>query len=163
MTNSEIIIDCASLQDLDQIMSLMLENQPEKGGNLSAKFERSYIEHLIRIRPIIIARRQLHVIAFLMSSDFNHNKNIPIIDKMLSVYHNHAQAYLYGPICVKEEERGQGIAQAMFEELRIHEPSRQGILFIKKDNNASLRAHKKMGMNQVAHFNFEKTEYVVLT
>ena len=64
---------------------------------------------------------------------------------------------------MKKEERGQGLAQAMFSELRRLEPGREGILFIRRDNPASVRAHTKMGMREVAGFVFSGIEYVVLT
>ena len=69
----------------------------------------------------------------------------------------------YGPICVSEEERGKGLAQAMLAELRRREPGREGILFIRRDNPASLRAHAKMGMREMADFVFDGKDYVALS
>jgi hypothetical protein len=42
-------------------------------------------------------------------------------------------------------------------------PGREGILFIRRDNPASLRAHAKMGMHEVAGFVFNENEYVALS
>jgi hypothetical protein len=42
-------------------------------------------------------------------------------------------------------------------------PGREGILFIRRDNPASLRAHAKMGMQEVAGFVFNANDYVVLS
>jgi predicted GNAT family acetyltransferase len=64
---------------------------------------------------------------------------------------------------VSAEQRGQGLAQAMFEELQRLLPGREGILFIRRDNPASLRAHAKMGMQEVAGFVFNANDYVVLS
>jgi predicted GNAT family acetyltransferase len=91
------------------------------------------------------------------------NDDIPIIRAMLEAYPGTADAYVYGPICVKEEERGKGLAQAMFTELRRLERGREGILFIRRDNPASLRAHRKMGMREVAGFVLGGIDYVVLS
>jgi len=91
------------------------------------------------------------------------NDDVPIIRAMLDAYPGTADAYVYGPICVKEEERGKGLAQAMFTELRRLEPGREGILFIRRDNPASLRAHTSMGMREVAGFGFGGFEYAVLS
>jgi predicted GNAT family acetyltransferase len=82
---------------------------------------------------------------------------------MLDAYPATPDAYVYGPICVSEEERGQGLAQAMVAELRRLEPGREGVLFIRRDNAASLRAHTKMGMREVADFMFDGKDYVVLS
>ncbi|QFS51595.1 N-acetyltransferase [Nostoc sphaeroides] len=40
-------------------------------------------------------------------------------------------------------------------------PEREGILFIKANNKASLQAHKKMGMCKMAEFIYEGTEFLV--
>ena len=78
-------------------------------------------------------------------------------------YEGAPDAYVYGPICVAAEERGQGLAQAMFSALRQQLPAREGILFIRCDNIASLRAHEKMGMREVACFEFGGNEFAVLS
>jgi RimJ/RimL family protein N-acetyltransferase len=91
------------------------------------------------------------------------NADVPIISTMFDAYAGAANAYVYGPICVATEERGKGLAQAMFSELRRHAPAREGILFIRRDNLASLRAHAKMGMREVADFRFGRNEFAVLS
>jgi hypothetical protein len=54
------------------------------------------------------------------------------------------------------------MAQAMFAELQRALPGREGILFIRRDNPASLRAHAKMGMHEVAEFAFSGIDYAIL-
>ena len=39
---------------------------------------------------------------------------------------------------------------------------REGIAFIRRDNTASLLAHKKMGMQEVAEFNHDGAVFAVL-
>jgi predicted GNAT family acetyltransferase len=63
---------------------------------------------------------------------------------------------------VAEEARGLGLAAAMFAALRARLPGREGVLFIRRDNAASLRAHKKMGMREVAGFAHGGAEMAVL-
>ncbi len=82
---------------------------------------------------------------------------------MFAVYEGASNAYVYGPICVGEEERGKGLAQKMFAELRRLEAGREGILFIRKDNAPSIRAHLKMGMTEVASFHFNGFDYAVFS
>ena len=129
---------------------------------LSASLSRSRVAEMVVGRPLIVARRSGRVVAFLMNSTREMNADVPIIRAMLDAYPGTGGAYVYGPICVKEEERGQGLAQAMFTELRRLERGQEGILFIRRDNQASLRAHTKMGMREVAGFVFGGTDYVVL-
>ena len=153
----------ATEADLDGIMELQAANQPERGGMLSANLSRSRVAEMMVGRPLIVARRRGRVVAFLMNSTREMNDNVPIVRAMLDAYPGTADAYVYGPICVKEEERGKGLAQAMFTELRRLELGREGILFIRRDNPASLRAHTKMGMREVAGFLFDGIDYAALS
>ena len=50
-----------------------------------------------------------------------------------------------------------------FAELRKLLPGREGILFIRTDNIASLRAHQKMGMCEVAAFEHDGVKFLVLS
>jgi len=153
----------ATEADLDGVLELQAANQPERGGMLSANLSRSRVAELMLGMPLIVARRGGRVVAFLMNSTREMNDDIPIIRAMLEAYPGTADAYVYVPICVKEEERGKGLAQAMFTELRRLEWGREGILFIRRDNPASLRAHRKMGMREVAGFVLGGIDYVVLS
>ena len=149
--------------DLDGIMELQAANQPERGGALSASLPRSRVAEMMRAMPLIVARCSGRIIGFLMASTREMNADVPIIRAMLAAYPGAADAYVYGPICVSVEERGKGLAQAMFAELQRLLPGREGILFIRRDNPASLRAHAKMGMHEVAGFVFNGTEHVALS
>lgn len=163
MATHGVNIGTATEVDLDGIVELQAANQPERGGMLSASLPRARIAEMIRGRPLIVARRSGRVVAFLMNSTREMNDDVPIIRAMLEAYPGTADAYVYGPICVTEEERGKGLAEAMFTQLRRVERGREGILFIRRDNPASLRAHTKMGMREVAGFVFGGTEYVILS
>jgi GNAT superfamily N-acetyltransferase len=74
-----------------------------------------------------------------------------------------SDAYVYGPICVEETERGQGVAATMFAALRARLPGREGVLFIRRDNEASLRAHTKLGMSEAAEFKHKDRDFAVLS
>jgi predicted GNAT family acetyltransferase len=50
----------------------------------------------------------------------------------------------------------------MFAALRALLPGREGVLFIRSDNAASLRAHAKMGIRQVASFEHAGATMLVL-
>lgn len=163
MTKSETDIGRASEADLDGIVELQAANQPERGGTLSASLPRSRIAEMMREMPLIVARRRDHIMGFLMTSTRAMNADVPIIRAMLAAYPGTPDAYVYGPVCVDAEERSKGLAQAMFAELRGLVPAREGILFIRRDNSASLRVHEKMGMHEVAGFVFGGNEFTVLS
>jgi predicted GNAT superfamily acetyltransferase len=153
----------ATERDLDGVLELQAANQLERGGMLSAEMPRSRVAEMMREMPLIVARRDGRIVAFLMNSTREMNDDVPIVRAMLDAYPGATDAYVYGPICVSEEERGKGLAQAMFAELRRLAPGREGILFIRRDNPASLRAHEKMGMREVAGFVFDGMDHVVLS
>jgi predicted GNAT superfamily acetyltransferase len=163
MINSEADIVRASESDLEGIMALQAANQPERGGTLSANLPCARIAAMMRETPLIVARRGTRISGYLMTSSRAMNADVPIIGAMLAAYPGSADAYVYGPVCVSAEERGNGLAQAMFSELKRLEPAREGILFIRRDNTASLRAHAKMGMREVAEFEFGGTKLAVFS
>ena len=151
------------MSDLEGIVALQAANQPERGGKLSACLTPARIAEMMSEMPLIVARRDGRVAGYLMTSTREMNADVPVIKAMLAAYPGTADAYVYGPICVEAEARGKGLAQAMFSELRRLVPAREGILFIRRDNPASLRAHEKMGMREVAGFVFGGSEFVVLS
>jgi len=163
VTKGEADIGLASEADLDGIVELQAANQPEQGGTLSASLPHSRIAEMMREMPLIVARRGDCIAGFLMTSTRAMNADVSIIRAMLAAYSGTSDAYVYGPVCVDAEERGKGLAQAMFSELRRLAPAREGILFIRRDNSASLRAHAKMGMREVANFVFGGNEFAVLS
>jgi L-amino acid N-acyltransferase YncA len=142
----------ATREDIDGILALQERNLPEHGGMLSARLPRAWFERALDDLPIIVARRDSQVVGYLVSASHAAVAAVPVIAAMLRAYPGAVDAYIYGPVCVAEEERGQGLAAAMFAELRAALPGREGILFIRTDNVASLRTHARMGMRQVAMF-----------
>ena len=81
---------------------------------------------------------------------------------MFRAYPGSHDTYVYGPICVAENERGHGLATALFAELRERLPGRECVAFIRSDNASSLRAHLKMGMKDVASFVYDGLTHEVL-
>lgn len=152
----------AVADDIDGILDLLARNQPDRGGTLSASFTRPQLAAMIAAMPVIAARRGGNVIGFLLVYAPRPDESPPIIRAMLAAYPGGPDAYVYGPICVDAAERGKGIAQAMFAELRRLLPGREGILLIRRDNPASLRAHAKMGVREVGSFAFNGRDHVVL-
>jgi predicted GNAT superfamily acetyltransferase len=153
----------ATEEDLDGILELQAANQMDRGGTLSASLTRSRLVAMMRAMPLIVARHDGSIRGFLMTSTREMNADLPIIQAMFHAYPGTPDAYLYGPICVAAEGRGKGLAQLMFKELRRLQPRREGILFIRRDNTASLRAHAKMGMLEVAAFELNGFDFAVFS
>jgi L-amino acid N-acyltransferase YncA len=158
-----ITIKLATINDLDGIIKLQNANQVSQGGTLSGELTRNQIQEMISDMPQIIATINNEIVGFLLttSQTVNRNRKVPIVDAMSGSYTGSADWYIYGPICVSQTQRGKGLAQLMFEELLKLEPNRQGILFIKSDNLASLKAHEKMGIQKVSSFHFNDADFDV--
>ncbi len=163
MTMLTADIGLATEADLDGIVALQAANQRDRGGTLSGSLPRARIAEMMRETPVIVARRGGRVVAFLMTGTRGMSADVPLVGAMFAAYPGAADAYVYGPVCVAAAERGQGLAQAMFAELRRLAPGREGILFIRRDNSASLRAHHKMGMREVSSFSHDGREFAVLS
>jgi ribosomal protein S18 acetylase RimI-like enzyme len=160
MCLSNLAIDRANLTDVTGILELAQANDAEHGGMLLGHLEREAVSKTISQMPSVVARKDNEVVGFLLSWAKT-STQMPIITIMLQAYPGTKDAYLYGPICVEETMRGQGIAAAMFAKLKNYLPQRQGILFVKANNEPSLRAHRKMGMCQMTEFTYEGTKFLV--
>mgnify|MGYP000923902226 FL=1 len=161
MTDDTTRVTRADASDLDGILALQAGNQIARGGTLAASLPPERVVAMMAAMPLIVARRGARVVGFLLTTDRAMNADLAIVRAMFAAYPGAPDAYVYGPICVDADARGQGLAQRMFDALRVLEPGREGVLFIRTDNTPSLRAHLKMGMREVARFPFNGFEYAV--
>ena len=158
---ADVAIGVAGVADVAGIHALMTANLAANGGCLSAGFAPEQIAAMLRTLPVIVARRGAEVVGFLMTGERAASGAVPVLRAMLEAYPGAADAYVYGPVCVAAPLRGRRLAQAMFAELRRCLPGREGILFVRRDNPASLRAHGRMGMREVAEFRFRDCAHAV--
>lgn len=163
MTENLVSIERATEADVDGILDLQAANQVDRGGSLSAALPRDRVVAMLHELPLIVARRGNRVVGFLMTASRAMNVDVAIVQAMLTAYQGDPDAYIYGPICVDTEERGKRLAQSMFAKLRLLEAGREGILFIRRDNKASLRSHANMGMQEVAEFRFDGADFSVFS
>jgi predicted GNAT superfamily acetyltransferase len=163
MAETQAEIGKAKEADLTGILELQAANQIARGGSLSAELPRSRVEAMMRGMPLVVARRDGRVIGFLMTTTREMNAELPVVRAMFQAYAGASDAYVYGPICVDQMERGKGLAAAMFSQLRNLQPGREGVLFIRSDNEASLLAHRRMGMDEVARFDLDGIDFAVFS
>lgn len=163
MNTDDIKIITATDQDIEGISQLQEQNLAANNGTLSAALPESAIAEMMAEMPVIVARSGDKVLGFLMTSTLTKNADMPIIKAMLATYSGSEGAFLYGPICVSSEARNQGLAKKMFAALRPRVAGKEGVLFIRNDNVASLKAHVNMGMKRVAEFGFSGKSYSVFS
>lgn len=155
-------IAVATLPDIPDILALQDDNQPDRGGMLSVRFPHQWIQAAIANEAIVVARREGKIAGYVVSGELSAQLHVPVVQAMLRAYSPPPNAYLYGPICVAQSERGRGLAGALFDALRARFPGRDSITFIRRDNQISRRAHAKMGMTEVATFVHDCVEQIVL-
>jgi len=155
-------IDLATVPDIPGILDLQERNLRENGGALSVRLSPEWYQAAIADMPIIVARREGRVVGYAVSTPIEAQAHIPIVQAMLRAYPGAPGAYIYGPICVAQNERGRGVAQAMVDALRARLPGREGFTFIRADNAVSIEVHARLGMRQVAEFTHADVAYVVV-
>jgi predicted GNAT superfamily acetyltransferase len=154
----------ATLADADDIVALMDAAQDPGGAGLSQRMPPELVRRFLGTMPCIVARRGGALVGALLAQPKPDGDEAgPVTRAMLDAYPGGEKAYVYGPIVVAAEARGRGLAQAMACALVRALPNREGILFIGAGNEASLRAHAKMGARTVARFYWEGREFLVLT
>ena len=162
MTTAGIEISVATANDVAGILDLQERNLRKNGGALSVPMSREWLHAAINGMPIIVARRDGVVVGYVVSSALADQSADPILDGMLQAHPGAPGSYVYGPICVAESDRGQGVARALFEALKAQLPGREGFTFIRADNAVSRKVHAGMGMREAAEFDVAGVGYVVV-
>ncbi|HTV85059.1 MAG TPA: hypothetical protein VME63_06625 [Dyella sp.] len=157
----EIALACA--RDVDGIAALLQANSADRGGSLTGEFPQDKVARMaLNGAPVMVAHRHGRVVGVLFSA----HKDAPAppsVQAMLAAWPGGPDAYVYGPACVADSERGQGVLGQLYAALREHRPGQEAVLFIRRDNAASLRAHERLGMREVAGFVFDDSGYAVLS
>ena len=160
IANYEIAV--AKRDDVPAILDLQERNLRKNGGALSVALSQAWFEAAVADMPVIVARSDGRVVGYVVSTPLTVQPDDPIVQAMLRTYPGSPDAYVYGPICVAESERGRGLAGAMFEALRARLRGREGFTFIRRDNPVSMTVHTKMGLRQVAEFAHGDVVYAVV-
>jgi L-amino acid N-acyltransferase YncA len=149
-------------EDIAGVLELQEQNLMANGAGLSVSFSREWFTAAIAQMRVVVARKEARIIGYALSSPVSAQSHLPIIQAMLRAYPLPKGAYLYGPICVAASARGCGLAGRLFTALTGQLPGRRAITFIHGANKASLKAHAKMRMRQVAEFSHLGEPYMVM-
>lgn len=162
-TAKRMAVSRATLRDLDEIVALLQANEAPR-GTLTGHFTAARVRTAIQAMPVVVARLDGRVAGVLLSSPIEAARGEPALEGMVAVYRGEPGAYIYGPICVAESARGLGLTRLLFERLRGELTGREGILFVRKDNDASLKAHRRLpGMQVRGEFSVEDMTFVVFS
>ncbi len=68
MPTEDCEIALATAEDIAGILDLQGRNQPERGGTLSARLPREWLEAAVAGMPVIVARKEGRVVGHLISA-----------------------------------------------------------------------------------------------
>src|SRR5262249_15640771 len=158
----EYEISLATPGDISGILALQEPNLPDSGGSLSVRLTEDWFRQAILEKSVVVGRRNGDVVGYVLGTSLAAQAHVPIIKAMLRAFPPPPDCYLYGPVCVTGTERGKGLANALFRELQTHMNGRPAMTFVRNDNQASLRAHDKMGMRRLGSFISGDVSYIAL-
>ncbi|PHV51223.1 N-acetyltransferase [Janthinobacterium sp. BJB301] len=157
------LVSTAQAADIDSITALLQANSPSQGGSLTGEFSRDKVASMADgASPVIVARRAADgsVVGVLFSAA-PAAAQAPVVLAMLAAYADSGNAYVYGPVCIADSERGQGLLALLYSAMREQHAGKEAVLFIRRDNPGSLRAHERLGMYEVAAFDFDGAQFAV--
>lgn len=147
-------VSLAQAADIDAITTLLQANSSSQGGSLTGEFSRDKVAAMADgASPVIVARRAADgpVVGVLFSA-VPATAQAPVVLAMLDAYGGSVNAYVYGPVCIAASERGQGLLALLSSAMREQHGGAEAVLFIRRDNIGSLRAHERLGMREAAGF-----------
>ncbi|MGY3862276.1 MULTISPECIES: GNAT family N-acetyltransferase [Aeromonas] len=156
----------AGTQDIEDIAALMLANTAAQGGQLTGEFPPALIAEWLAANrqhnmPIMLAFDEEDLAGVLFTSVLGWTES-PVVQAMLAQHLPNANEYLYGPVCIADNQRGKGILPGLFAQVQAALPGKKALLFIKTDNIASIKAHAKMGIRELTRFHCNGWDYLVL-
>ncbi len=151
----------ATSDDIPAIVAMQEANLHENGGGLSVRQTADWFRRTMSEMPIVVARREGAVVGYALATSVVAKAHVGIVQTMLCAFPAPANCYLYGPVCVTETERGNGLAGMMYQEMRKRLPGRTAMSFVRSDNIPSLRANRKMGKMELGEFTHDGASYIV--
>jgi L-amino acid N-acyltransferase YncA len=151
----------ATTDDIPAIVGMQDVNLHENGGGLSVRQTPEWFRRTMSEMPIIVARRDGVVVGYALATSVAAKSHVSIVQTMLRTFPAAPNCYLYGPVCVTESERGNGLAAMMYQEMRKRLPGRTAMSFVRSDNRASLKANRKMGKTELGEFIHDGERYIV--
>lgn len=155
-------LELAAAADVDEIAALLQANAADRGGSLTGNFTREVVARMsLNGMPVIVARREGQLVGVLFSAAKGGAEEPPSIRAMWRAWPGSPSAYAYGPVCIAETERGRGLLPQLYAALRRRLPNREAVLFIRRDNLGSIRAHQRLGMRETAQFSLNGDHFAV--
>ncbi len=170
-------------EDFEQIVALqnknlveILDQTEQKDGFLSAAFSVEEFQAMDEDLCVVVCVDAGQVCGYACASSVEYNQQFPLVAAMIERFQKiHYQAkpltsyrsFIYGPVCIDKAYRGQGVLTGLFNQmqklLREREsPPELLIVLISAQNERSLKAHQKLGIEMIDQFLFKDKLFWVL-
>jgi predicted GNAT superfamily acetyltransferase len=161
-----------NLQSANYIANLSSHERAQ--GFLSAQFTSEQTSQIAKDLGTIVAVIDDQIVGFVCAFRNEFETGSPVIAKMLESYDRFMfesrplrtfKSYIYGPVCIAREYRGQGLLRGLYEAQKkdLAGQFEIGVAFVSRSNPHSLDAHLKgLGMTQVGDFKCRDNVYVTL-
>jgi len=112
-------------------------NLHENGGGFSVRQTAEWFRRTMSEMPIILARCDGVVVGYALATSIAAKSHVSIVQTMLRAFPAPTNCNLNGLVCVRESERGNGLAAMMYQEMRKRLPGRAAMSFVRSDNTPS--------------------------
>lgn len=151
-----------------------LSPHEREGGFLSAQFTLKQTAQIAEDLGTIVAVIDDQIGGFVCAFRNEFETGSPVIARMLESYDRFNfearplsafKSYIYGPVCIARECRGQGLLRGLYEAQKkdVAGQFEIGVAFVSRSNPHSLDAHVKgLGMTEVGEFECWGNIYITL-
>lgn len=158
-----ITIQKATTEDAPAIAKLLQKYEQNNNGGLFGNFSLKKTTAMVEeALAVVIAYDDSKLVGVVFAAPPQEDLP-PIIQAMLAVHPITADNYLYGPVCVDEEARGQNVTGLMYRKLQQLLPGFHPLLFIGEDNIPSIKVHHRLGMSEKAQFTFDGQQFLIFS
>jgi hypothetical protein len=168
-------------EDIPGVLALQEQNlfrnlteEQKKKGFVTTPFFEEQLTTLISKRGLFVVAEGQKIMGYAMAAGWDFFMQWPIFPVMTKrlpalTFAGHPlsseNTFQYGPVCIDETQRGTGLFQKLFEEMRVELNTRYpvGTTFINKINQVSYAAHtRKLNLTVIDEFGFNDNQYYML-
>ena len=171
----------ATTQDIHQVMALQKQNlfanlseTEREDGYVTTSFTYAQIREIIGLKGLFVTEIEGKIIAYVFAGSWKYFSQWKMFKVMVTTFPklifdgkriNTQNTFQYGPICIDQKHRGNGILESIFEKMRLEMLKKYpiSITFINKENKRSLFAHtQKLNWDIIDEFEFNNNTYLTL-
>lgn len=150
-------------KDISAVARLLQKNSESQQGGLYGEYPLNKVEAMYQSSTnAIVALDQENIVAVVFSFPVTSFSLPPIAQAINQLFPDITlNNWFYGPVCIDQSHRGKSILKDLYQQIcSLH--GGHPIAFVNSENIRSLKAHQKLGMKVVKHFEFKGTSWWVI-